>query len=101
MFYYWNLHLKLAFMFEVFKEESINCFELGPAHYLSAPKYSWNVILVFTDVDLKLISDIETYQFIKSAIRAGISMVCKGYAEGNNKFLKPYGANKPTSYIIN
>ena len=27
-------------------------------------------------------------------------MICKGYAEANNKFLKSYHANKPTSYII-
>ena len=26
-------------------------------------------------------------------------MICKGYAEANNKFLKSYDANKPTSYI--
>ena len=27
-------------------------------------------------------------------------MICKGYAEANNKFLKCYDASKPTSYII-
>ena len=27
-------------------------------------------------------------------------MICKGYAGANNKFLKFYDANKPTSYII-
>ena len=27
-------------------------------------------------------------------------MICKSYAEANNKFLKSYDANKPTSYII-
>ena len=26
-------------------------------------------------------------------------MICKGYAEANNKFLKSNDANKPTSYI--
>ena len=57
-------------------------------------------MLRFTDVNLKLISDIEKYQFIESAITGGISMVCKGYAEVNNEFLKSYNANKPTSYII-
>ena len=39
----------------------------------------------------KLISDIEKYQFIKSMIGCGISMISKGYAEG---------LNKPTLYII-
>ena len=27
-------------------------------------------------------------------------MICKGFAEANNKFLNSYDANKPTSYII-
>ena len=27
-------------------------------------------------------------------------MICRGLAEANNKFLKSYNANKPTSYII-
>ena len=27
-------------------------------------------------------------------------MVCEGYAEANNKFLKSYDTNKPTSYIV-
>ena len=26
-------------------------------------------------------------------------MICKGYVEANNKFLKSYDANKPTLYI--
>ena len=30
----------------------------------------------------------------------GLSMVCKGYTEGNNKFLKPYDAEKLTSFMI-
>ena len=57
-------------------------------------------MLRFTDVNLKLISDIEKYQFVESTIREGISMICKGYAEANNKFLKSCDANKPTSYNI-
>ena len=27
-------------------------------------------------------------------------MICKGYTEADNRFLKPYDTNKPTSYII-
>ena len=27
-------------------------------------------------------------------------MICKGFAEASNKFLKSYDANKPTSHII-
>ena len=33
-------------------------------------------------------------------IRGGFSLICKRCTEANNKFLKSYDANKPTSYII-
>ena len=44
-------------------------FELDPAHYLSTSGYSWDVMLRFTNFNLKLISDIEKYQLIESTIR--------------------------------
>ena len=98
---YLDLYLKvdlllLAYMFESFRKVCINSCELDPAYYLSTPGYSWDAMLRFTDVNLKLISDIEKYQFFESTIRGGISMICKGYAEANNKFLKSY---KSTLYI--
>ena len=84
-------------MFETFRKKSINSFELDPSHYYST---RWDAMLRFTDVNLKLISDKERYLFIQRTIRVGIFMICKGYAEANNKFLKSYDAKKPTSYII-
>ena len=53
-----------------------------------------------TGVRLKLISDIEKYQFIEKITRGGISMISKGYTESNNKFLKSCNPKKPTSYTI-
>ena len=45
----------------------------------------------------KLISDIETYQFIIRTIQDG--MTCKDYTEANNKFLISHKRNK-TSLCI-
>ena len=53
--------LLLADVFETFRNESINYFELNPAHYVSAPVYN-----------LKLTSEIKKYQFIESMIRKRI-----------------------------
>ena len=74
-------------MFGTFRKESINFFELDPAHFVSTPDYSWDAMLRFLDIDLKLISDVKKHQFLESTIRGGISMIRKSYAEGNNKFL--------------
>lgn len=88
---YQNLYLNvdvllLSCVFENFKKESLNLFELDSAHYSSTPGYSWYATLRFTDVNLKLISNTDRYQFIDNAIRAGIFMICKGYVEANNEF---------------
>ena len=92
MKYYFDLYSKddvflLACVFEVFRKES-------------TPAYSWDAMLRFKHVDLKLISDIEKYRLIENKIRGGVFMIFKGYDEAKNKFLKSYNADKPTSYII-
>ena len=102
---YHDLYLKidvllLISVFKTFRKESINYFELDPGYYLSTPDCSWNTVLRFADVNLKIISDIEKKQFIGSTIRVGISMIRKSYAEAYHKFLKAYDTNKPTWYII-
>ena len=61
--------LLLCDVFEVFRVKYINSFELDPAHYVSTPGYSWDTMLKFIVFILKLISDIEKYQFIESTIR--------------------------------
>ena len=77
--------LLLVCVFETFRKESINLFELNCAHYFSTPGYSWNPMLRFTDVTLELIADVGKYQFIEITIRTAISMICtmicKGYDE--------------------
>ena len=99
---YHDLYLKvdvllLACVFETFRKEFIKSLELDPARYISTPSYSWDAMLKFINVNLKLISDIEKYKFIESTRRGGVSMIFKGYTEAHNKFLKSYDANKPTS----
>ena len=63
---YYDLYLNvdpllLADAFENCRKESINYFELNPAHYLYAPVYN-----------LKLISEMKKYQFIEKMIRKRI-----------------------------
>ena len=65
----------LACVFETLRRESINSTELNPSYYLSTPGYSWDAMLRFTDVSLKLISDIEKYQSIESTINGAVSMI--------------------------
>ena len=102
MKYHYDFYLKfdallLTCVFQTFRKKSINSSEWHPAHYSFTTGYSSDAMLRFTVVNLRLVSDIEKYQFIESTIR---SMICKGYAQANNKFLKSYDDKKPTSNII-
>ena len=58
--------LLLACAFETFRKKSINSSELDPAHYLSTPGNNWNAMLKFTDVNLKLISDLKSTNPLKA-----------------------------------
>ena len=86
---YHNLHLKVDFLLLVClsKKESINSFAIDPAHYLSTPGYSWDVME-------------NTMRDENHNKRGGVSMSSKGYAAANNKLLKHYDSKKVTSYII-
>ena len=55
---------------------------------------------MLTGVRLKLISDMEKYQFNERMIRNGTYMISEFFVEFNNKLLKSYNSNKPKSYII-
>ena len=49
----------MACVLQVFRKESINSFELDAAHYLYTSGYCYDAMLRFTDVNVKLIPDIE------------------------------------------
>ena len=72
----------------MFLKESTNSFKLEPLHYRSTPGYSLDTLRKLTGVILKLISDIEKYQFIENMIRGGNCIISKGHAEGNNKLVQ-------------
>ena len=76
---YHDLHLKvdvflLACAFENSRKELMNSFELDSAHYLSTLGYSWNAMLRFSNLNLKLVSVIEKYRLIASILKVYISM---------------------------
>lgn len=88
---YLKVHVLLLFcVFEAYWKEFINSLELHPAHCLSTLGLNLDRMLMFPDVNIKLVKDIEKCQFL----------ICRSDAKASNKFLKSYGANKPISYII-
>ena len=58
----------LADVFEFFRSVYIRVYRLDPAYFYSAPNLSWDAMLVTTDVELGLLSDVEKLLFCKKAM---------------------------------
>lgn len=67
---YSDLYLKtdillLADVFENFRETCLEIYKLDPAHYFTAPGFSWDAMLRYTKVDIELFTDIDMLMFIE------------------------------------
>ena len=96
---YCDLCLKVDFLllvdvFENFRNRFINSFELDAIHYLSAPGYSWDVMLRFICLVESNLRHPKVSIHWKHGKVGGISMISKGYSKANNKFLKLYDLAK-------
>ena len=83
---YYDLYLKtdallLADMSGKFIKTCLDYYWLDPSHYFSAPGLSWNAMLKMTEVELKLISDINMHLFIEKGMRGGISYIAKRHSK--------------------
>ena len=77
----------LADVFEKFRENSLNEYQLDPAYYMSAPQLAWSALLKFINRPIHLISDPEMYRMIQPNIRGGIVHASVRLAGSNNKLL--------------
>ena len=53
--------LQLSNVSETFRNMFIKVYELDPAHFLSAPELAWQPCLKKTEVELKLITNVDIY----------------------------------------
>ena len=67
---------------------------------MSAPALAWQACLKKTDVKLELLTDIDMLLMFEQEIRAGISQAIHKYAKANNKYMKNYNKNIPSSYLM-
>ena len=56
-------------------------------------------MLKMTGVKLEKIPDIDQYLFIEKGTRGGVSYIAKRYAKVNNKYMRDYDSNKPSTFI--
>ena len=101
---YHDLYLKsdvllLADVFENFRSTCLHHYNLDPAHYYTSPGLAWDACLKETGQELQLLHDYDMLMMFEKGIRGGISHISKRYAEANNKYMKNYDPDKPSTYI--
>ncbi|CAB0032319.1 unnamed protein product [Trichogramma brassicae] len=103
---YSDLYLKtdvllLVEIFENFRKTCHEAYELDPAHYYTLPGYSWDAMLLYTQVELELLTDIDMLLFVEKGIRGGVSQCCSRFAEANNKYMgEDYNPEKEDVYLM-
>ena len=91
----------LADVFETFRANSLDEYQLDPAYFINAPHLAWSALLKFINRPIHLITDPEMYRMIQPNIRGGIVHASVRFARANNKLLGSlYDPTKPTSYIL-
>ena len=100
---YRDLYLKsdvllLADVVENFRKTCLK-HKLDPAHYFTSPGLAWDACLKETEQKLQLLHDYDMLMMFEKGIRGGITHISKRYAEANNKYMKDYNPDKPSTYI--
>uniref|UniRef100_A0ABD2VYG0 DNA-directed DNA polymerase n=1 Tax=Trichogramma kaykai TaxID=54128 RepID=A0ABD2VYG0_9HYME len=103
---YSDLYLKtdvllLVEVFENFRKTCHEAYELDPAHYCTLPGYSWDAMLLYTQVELELLTDVDMLLFVEKGIRGGVSQCCSRYSEANNRYMgEDYNPEKEDVYLM-
>ena len=85
--------LLTADIFENFRNNCIEIYELDPAHVLSATGLAWQAGLKKIGVKLELLTDIDMLLMVEKGIKGGICQVIHRYTKANNKYMKSYDKN--------
>ena len=89
----------LADVFENFRDRCTEIYELDPAHFLSAPRLTWQACLKKTKVELELLTDNGMLIMFEEGIRGEMCQATYRYAKANNKYMKNYDKNKESSFL--
>lgn len=93
--------LLLADVFENFRKTCLTYYKLDPANYLTSPGLAWDAMLLKTDIELDLITDIEMLQMVERQKRGGLCYVgSKRHVKANNKYLDDYKPEEDSNYIM-
>jgi len=88
---------------DVFMNYTVMCLKddgLDPSHYVSAPGMFNDSLYKSTGVKIKLMTDLDHYNFVEHGIRGGMCMAPHRYAKANNPKCPDYDDSKPNTWIL-
>ena len=86
--------------FEKFIIACLKYYGLDPCHYFSSPRLSWYAMLKTTEIEFKLILDINMHLLVEKGMRGGILYIAKRYSKANNKYMTNYDSTKESKSIV-
>jgi hypothetical protein len=93
--------LLLADVFENFRKTCFEYYGLDPANYISSPGLAWDAMLLKTNVNLELISDLKVLDIMERCKRGGLTFVgSKRHVVANNKYMENYDDKQDSNYIM-
>ena len=87
-------------VFENFRKQCTEIYELEAAFFLSASRLSWQACLKKTEIRLELLTNIDMLLMVEKGTRGGICHAIHRYAKANNKYMKNYDKNIESSYVM-
>ena len=101
---YHDLYLELdvallADMFENYRDLFLAKMKLDPVHYVSLPQMAWDAFLKFYKGDIKLMTDMDKYEFFEKSIRGGVTFTTRSGARANNPKCAKYDPTKPKKWL--
>ena len=91
--------LQLADVFENFIDICMEKYGLDSSYYVSAPHLANDAMLKVTGAEIELLTDPDMYLFFEESKRGGVSLAMKRLLKANNKYMKNYDPEKPSTYI--
>ena len=67
--------LLLTDVYENFRDLCLEYYGLDPAHYFTLPNFTWDAMLLKTDVKIDPLTDQEMYEMIEKGLRGGMCQV--------------------------
>ena len=81
-------------------EKRLEIYQLDPAHFLSAPGLAWQACLKKANIKLELLTEYDMLLMFEEGIGGGICQSIHRSADANNKYMKNYNKNIPSSYLM-